>query len=156
MRGSMGLLACLSLRSTCAAVPSFENRRGQRCLERPPGGERGQRGGNSQAGAVAGCEDQLGRRTLRVCNATHAAVVGVWTLEQRIGMSVDMSSKLDRKSKRWRSEMARRKDSPVQVVGHPALQMRDSRRYQDALLATRLWSGVRASSLPCAPTSADP
>ena len=34
-------------------------------------------------------------------------------MEQRIGMSVDMSSKLDKKSKKCMSEMARRKDSPV-------------------------------------------
>ena len=62
-------------------------------------------GGHSQAGAESLVAKISSVAELCACAMQRMlrAVVGVarwWTLEQRIGMSVDMSSKLDRKSKK--------------------------------------------------------
>ena len=148
------------LRSTCAAVPSFENRRGRKCLERPPGG-----GGGGERGIHRLEQSRWLRRSARSPNSAHVQrnaccarwLVwpggGPWSRESACQLTCRASwtGRARNEGRRWQEETTH-----LFKVGHPDLQMRDRVRYQDALPATRLWSGVCASSLPCALTSADP
>ena len=161
MRGSMGLSAGLS--SVRRARPCHHLKTvevGSVSSDHLAGVGAG-RGAFTGWSRVAGCEDQLGRRTLRVCNATRAACGGwcgpggggPWSRESACQLTCRASwtGRARNEGRRWQEETTH-----LFKVGHPDLQMRDRVRYQDALPATRLWSGVCASSLPCALTSADP